>query len=75
MTNTRVSLGTFGIFEQTNIKVVGMAVAERSAITWQPPEAAVCHGVIELFNSQLLFQGHDTLPPIIVGAEPLAKVQ
>ena len=52
-----------------------MAVAEPSAITWRPPEAAVCHGVIELFNSQLLFQGHDTLPPIVVGAEPLAKVQ
>ena len=50
-----------------------MTVAEPSASTWQPPEAAVSHGVIELFNSHLLFQSHDTLPPVIVVAEPLAS--
>ena len=68
---TQVSFGTFGIYEQTNITVFAMTVAGSSAIPWQPPEAALYLGVIELCTSRLLFQSHDTLPPIILVAEPL----
>ena len=71
---TQVSFGTFGIYEQTNITVFAMTVAGSSAIPWQPPEAALYLGVIELCTSRLLFQSHDTLPPIIVVAEPLAFI-
>ena len=66
---TQVSFRNFGIYEQTNITVFAMTVAGSSAIPWQPPEAAVYLGVIELCTSRLLF--HDTLPPIILVAEPL----
>ena len=68
---TQVSFGTFGIYEQTNITVFAMTVAGSSAIPWRPPEAALYLGVIELCTSRLLFQSHDTLPPIILVAEPL----
>ena len=68
---TQVSFGTFGIYEQTNITVFAMTVAGSSAIPWRPPEAALYLGVIELCTSRLLFQSHDTLPPILVVAEPL----
>ena len=68
---TQVSIGTFGIYEQTNITVFAMTVAGSSAIPWRPPEAALYLGVIELCTSRLLFQSHDTLPPIILVAEPL----
>ena len=71
---TQVSFGTFGIYEQTNITVFAMTVAGSSAIPWRPPEAALYLGVIELCTSRLLFQSHDTLPPIILVAEPLALV-
>ena len=68
---TQVSFGTFGIYEQTNITVFAMTVAGSSAIPRPPPEAALYLGVIELCTSRLLFQSHDTLPPIILVAEPL----
>ena len=68
---TQVSFGTFGIYEQRNITVFAMTVAGSSAIPWRPPEAALYLGVIELCTSRLLFQSHDTLPPIILVAEPL----
>ena len=71
---TQVSFGTFGIYEQTNITVFAMTVAGSSAIPWRPPEAALYLGVIELCTSRLLFQSHDTLPPIILAAEPLMKI-
>ena len=70
--NTQVSFGTFVIYEQTNITVFAMTVAGSSVIAWRPPEAALYLGVIELCTSRLLFQGHDTLPPIILVAEPLS---
>ena len=50
---TQVSFGTFGIYEQTNITVFVMTVAGSSAIPWQPPEAALYLGVIELCTSRL----------------------
>ena len=67
-------LWNFGIYEQTNITVFAMTVAGSSAIPWRPPEAALYLGVIELCTSRLLFQSHDTLPPIILVAEPLNSV-
>ena len=72
--NTQVSFGTFGMYEQTNITVFAMTVAGSSAIPWRPPEAALYLGVIELCTSRLLFQSHDTLPPIISVAEPLDTI-
>ena len=51
-----------------------MTVAGSSAIPWRPPEAALYLGVIELCTSRLLFQSHDTLPPIILVAEPLMSI-
>ena len=72
---TQVSFGTFGIYEQTNITVFAITVAGSSAIPWRPPEAALYLGVIELCTSCLLFQSHDTLPPIILVAEPLVVNQ
>ena len=72
---TQVSFGTFGIYEQTNITVFAMTVAGSSAIPWRPPEAALYLAVIELCTSRLLFQSHDTLPPIILVAEPLVRMQ
>ena len=71
---TQVSFGTFGIYEQTNITVFAMTVAGSSAIPWRPPEAALYLGVIELCTSRLLFQSHDTLPPIILVAEPIVLI-
>ena len=67
--NTQVSFGSFGICVQTNITVFAITVTGSSAIIWQPPEAALYLGVIELCTSRLLFQSHDTLPPIIVVAK------
>ena len=66
--NTQVTLG---ISEQTNMLVFAMTVVGSSTILLRPPEAAVCPEKIELCTSYLLFQNHDTLPPIIVVAEPL----
>ena len=62
----KVSFGTFGIYEQTNITVFAMTVGGSSAIPWRPPEAALYLGVIELCTSCPLFQSKDTLPPIIL---------
>ena len=52
-----------------------MTVVGSSAIPWRPPEAALYLGVIELRTSRILFQSHDTLPPIILVAEPLSSIQ
>ena len=67
-------LWNFAIYEQTNITVFAMTVAGSSAIPWRPPAAALYLGVIELCASRLLFQSHDTLPPIILVAYPLLGV-
>ena len=59
---TQVSLEPFGRSEQANMVVVAMTVTGPSSIHMWPPEAAVW------------LESHDSLPPIIVVAEPLVTI-